>query len=74
MSPFYTRKKNPGVKKEESVDRLIAKGVESLNLGNFKVAMRFFDKALGLEPDNADALLYKADAISQLKKKKLAST
>ncbi|MBM2852577.1 MAG: Tetratricopeptide repeat protein [Candidatus Nitrosotenuis sp.] len=74
MSPFYTRKKNPGVKKEESVDRLIAKGMESLNIGNFKVAMRFFDKALELEPDNTDALLYKADAISQLKKKKLAST
>lgn len=74
MSPFYTRKKNPGVKKEESVDRLIAKGIESLNLGNFKVALRFFDKALELEPNNADASLYKADAISQLKKKKLAST
>ena len=69
MSPFYTRKKNPGVKKEESVDRLIAKGTEALNLGNFKVALRFFDKALELEPDNADALLYKSDAISQLKKK-----
>lgn len=68
MSPFYTRKKNPGVKEEEHVDRLIAKGKESLNLGSFKVALKFFNKALELEPDNADALLHKADAISQLKK------
>ena len=68
MSPFYTRKKNPGVKEEEHVDRLIAKGRESLNLGNFKVALKFFNEALDLEPDNADALLHKADAISQLKK------
>lgn len=69
MSPFYTRKKNPGVKAEELVDRLIAKGMESLNLGNFKVALRFFNKALELEPDNTNALLYKAEAISKLKNK-----
>lgn len=68
MSPFYTRKKNPGVKEEERVDRLVAKGRESLNLGNFKVALKFFNEALELEPDNADALLHKAEAIAQLKK------
>ncbi|QLH09354.1 tetratricopeptide repeat protein [Candidatus Nitrosotenuis sp. DW1] len=68
MAPFYTRKKNPGVKAEERVDRLIAKGREEINLGHFKVAIKLFNEALELEPDNADALLHKADAISQLKK------
>ena len=70
MCPFYTRKKNPAIKEEALVDRLIAKGMESLYIGNFKVALKFFDKALELEPDNTNALLNKEDVISKLKNKK----
>ena len=50
------------------VSNLVKQGVKSLESGDYQTANSFFDRALLEEPDNIDALNYKASALVKIRK------
>jgi tetratricopeptide (TPR) repeat protein len=53
---------------EKSVNLLLGKGQSLLNMDKAEDALACFDEALGLEPNNADALVKKGTALERLRK------
>jgi hypothetical protein len=50
----------------ESLEDLLKEGKSSYKKSDFQMAISYFDKAIALEPDNAEALFYRKRSVSKL--------